>query len=460
LNAALALKPLWTEARLRRLNLRAQLGLDQAAAEDLHWLWELGHPAVPAMQNMLRKLQATANRARNAVLGADLQLAEDRLRELLVLSPYCTACYFSLARVAQRLGDLPGVVIITQELIRLNKTHFAARVLRARALYDLGEGAAAISYVRSALRLAPDDSNARELFRLLKSSHRALTEGEAAVEASRYDQAKFLALSVLPPVPRSFRFSVDTPTPPAETPALAPAPSTATSTVWDMADETYVASLEMSKFHKFRLLVLLCKTLCLTEELEAAMDACDAAHELEPHHWSPFLWRAEIYMLFGNFNAAVADLREGLKYSPQQEQLNNALLRAESSLSFSSLPNLYELLELEVTASEDQIRRAFRKLALQYHPDKYHGDNLTRDEVEQRYTDLTKAYKTLLDPEKRQRYDAGKMPKEAETSFTAEERAMQDKAQRDAWAHVYNTIGREQELRARGLPISPGWYGD
>jgi hypothetical protein len=96
--------------------------------------------------------------------------------------------------------------------------------------------------------------------------------------ASRYDQAKFLALSVLPPVPRSFRFSVDTPTTPAETPPPAPAPPTATSTVWEMADETYVASLEMSKFHKFRLLVLLCKTLCLTEELESAMDACNAAH--------------------------------------------------------------------------------------------------------------------------------------------------------------------------------------
>jgi len=61
----------------------------------------------------------------------------------------------------------------------------------------------------------------------------------------------------------------------------------------------------------------------------------------------------------------------------------------------------YEVLGVESNASSDDIKRAYRKLALQNHPD-HNPDN---PEAEQRFKDAAEAYEILRDPERRTRYD-------------------------------------------------------
>ena len=61
----------------------------------------------------------------------------------------------------------------------------------------------------------------------------------------------------------------------------------------------------------------------------------------------------------------------------------------------------YEVLGVARDASEDEIKRAYRKLALQNHPDHHPGDA----EAEQRFKEAAEAYEVLRDPEKRARYD-------------------------------------------------------
>lgn len=60
----------------------------------------------------------------------------------------------------------------------------------------------------------------------------------------------------------------------------------------------------------------------------------------------------------------------------------------------------YEILGVQKTASLDGIKRAYRKLALQYHPDR----NKSK-EAEVRFKEITKAYEVLSDQQKRQTYD-------------------------------------------------------
>ena len=59
--------------------------------------------------------------------------------------------------------------------------------------------------------------------------------------------------------------------------------------------------------------------------------------------------------------------------------------------------DFYAVLELHRDASPDDIKKAYRKLAMKHHPDKG-GDADT-------FKEITKAYETLSDPEKRQTYD-------------------------------------------------------
>jgi len=62
----------------------------------------------------------------------------------------------------------------------------------------------------------------------------------------------------------------------------------------------------------------------------------------------------------------------------------------------------YEILEVPRNAGPEEIKRAYRRKALKYHPDNYKGD---KAEAEAKFKELAEAYEVLSDPEKRQLYD-------------------------------------------------------
>lgn len=73
-------------------------------------------------------------------------------------------------------------------------------------------------------------------------------------------------------------------------------------------------------------------------------------------------------------------------------------------------PSFYDILGLEASATADELRKAYRKLSLKFHPDKiaqrYGGDSKKKEEAAAEYEKIQEAYHVLIDEKKRIKYDS------------------------------------------------------
>lgn len=84
-------------------------------------------------------------------------------------------------------------------------------------------------------------------------------------------------------------------------------------------------------------------------------------------------------------------------------EYRSLLQKAELELKKSQRKDYYKILGLSKSATDSEIKKAYRKLALQYHPDKNAGDA----KAEAKFKEVGEAYAILSDPQKKSRYDSG-----------------------------------------------------
>ncbi|HVX02614.1 MAG TPA: DnaJ domain-containing protein, partial [Nitrososphaera sp.] len=82
------------------------------------------------------------------------------------------------------------------------------------------------------------------------------------------------------------------------------------------------------------------------------------------------------------------------------------------------VPNYYEVLGLKPGASQDEIKKSFRSLAMKHHPDKNKGS----EESKQKFMKIVEAYEVLSDVQSRKKYDenAFSVPSHAEWTPSAD----------------------------------------
>ena len=83
-------------------------------------------------------------------------------------------------------------------------------------------------------------------------------------------------------------------------------------------------------------------------------------------------------------------------------------MKAKTALKRAGRKDLYSILGVTSQASEEEIKKAYKKAALKYHPDKQAGkSDEEKESAEKMFKSIGEAYECLSDPEKRSRYDSG-----------------------------------------------------
>lgn len=118
--------------------------------------------------------------------------------------------------------------------------------------------------------------------------------------------------------------------------------------------------------------------------------------------------RGEVCLDSGDFEGAIFDFQSVLRTS-RDRRAYDGLQKAKRLKREQSSDDYYKILEVPRDASESELKQAFRKSTIKWHPDRHRGEE-EKKKAEQMMKKINIAYECLSDPQKRALYDQGVDP--------------------------------------------------
>ncbi|CAI6333188.1 unnamed protein product [Periconia digitata] len=249
---------------------------------------------------------------------------------------------------------------IAMSLLRNNNQDPEALVLRGRALYMQGDNEKAIQHFRQALSCDPDFKDAVKYLRMVQKLERTKEEGNASFKSGRIQEAI----------------------------------------------DTYTKALDIDTSNKnTNSKILQNRALCYTrlKKWTPAIADCDKALELDPSYTKARKTRAKALGESGNWEEAARELKSIQEANPSEPGIARDIRNAELELKKSKRKDYYKILGIQKDATDTEIKKAYRKLAIVHHPDKNPDD----PDAAERFKEIQEAHETLSDSQKRARYDSG-----------------------------------------------------
>ena len=191
---------------------------------------------------------------------------------------------------------------------------------------------------------------------------------------------------------------------------------------YSQAIEEYNKLLDFDPENKnFMSIILTNKALCqkkLGNNMDALKDV-DKAIELNPNYSTAYVRRALIYEEFKMFDDAKADLSKAKELDPSNPKIEGYINEANQKAESARNRDYYQILGLNRNATADEIKKAYRKLALKYHPDRNSESEQSKKIAKRKFEDVSDAYSVLSDPKKKQMFDQGVDPLNPEVASGA-----------------------------------------
>lgn len=180
----------------------------------------------------------------------------------------------------------------------------------------------------------------------------------------------------------------------------------------------YTTILNMDTANKvFNSTIIANRALCydkLGKTIEALSDM-NTSLSWNDKYTKGFLRRANLNMKLSNFEQAKYDFKRVSDLEPSNQEAKKGFQDAQKQEKAAKKKDYYKVLDLSRDANESQIRKAYKVLAQKWHPDKNSQSDTQKEQAEKRFKEITEAYEVLSDPKKKQMFDSGVDPNDAES---------------------------------------------
>jgi DnaJ family protein C protein 3 len=303
--------------------------------------------------------------AQKALMEEDYATAAHYFQVALSYVEVATDLLLLKATALLATSDYYGVISDTGQILKQYPQHLEAYRLRGMAYYWLGDHDLAIKHFREGLKLDPEHKGCKEGHKRVKQIDKKKKRGDDAFGERNFESA--------------IQFYID---------AMAIEPS----------HNNFIRPTQMLVIQAYSKIGKHDEALQLAQHLVEADETVDA------------LWAlGEVLTTAERYDEALRAYQRALEVAPdshteQTEQAKQKVREAEVALKQSKEKNYYKILGLARTATAKEIKKAYRELAMEWHPDK----NLERiEEAEKKFHDIGEAYEVLSNAETKAKYDRG-----------------------------------------------------
>ncbi|ORY09737.1 DNAJ domain-containing protein [Clohesyomyces aquaticus] len=295
-------------------------------------------------------------------------------------------CRFEKGEVAEGISDLQHLIQISSGNV---EPHLQSS---AMAFYSLGETEKGLKHVAQCLQLDPDSKACMKLRRREKNLEKGLKKLRQLFEKRQFTSGSKLLV------------------PHGEDPGL----------LREVKDD-YEAYSEQGYIFKnspeglySNLVDMTCEAYMEMNNVKKATPYCTEALKLNPASLHGLLNQAQRELDADDFEAAIRTLDSAKEHHQQNGKVHELLQKAHTLLKRSKQKDYYKVLGISRDADERQIKKAWRRLTKEFHPDKASHNGISQEEAQKKMAAVNEAYEVLNDPELKARFDNGDDPNNPE----------------------------------------------